>query len=48
VKDGEWEWYGTEKERTEMNNLAAGYPQKVAELKKLYEQKAAQTGGITP
>ena len=48
MKEGEWELYDMEKDRTETNNLAARFPDKVAALTNLYEQQAAQAGVVNP
>ena len=40
VHGNSWELYDLEADRTELNNLAASYPQKVSELKALYESWA--------
>lgn len=48
VNEGEWELYNMENDRTETNNLAAKFPDKVTELIKLYEQQAAQAGVVEP
>jgi arylsulfatase len=39
---GEWELYDLEADRTELNNLAGKYPQKVEQLKAMYESWAAR------
>jgi len=44
---GDWELYDMEADRTELNNLAGRYPEKVAELKALY-QRWAQRAGVQP
>ncbi len=36
-RGGAWELYDLEADRTEMNNLAEKFPQKVAELGRMYE-----------
>jgi len=41
---GEWELYDLEADRTELNNLAQKYPEKVAQLKAMYESWAARCG----
>jgi len=41
---GEWELYDLEADRTELNNLAQKYPDKVAQLKAMYESWAARCG----
>ena len=41
---GEWELYDLEADRTELNNLAQKYPQKVEQLKAMYESWAARCG----
>lgn len=41
---GQWELYDMENDRTEMNNLAAKYPERVKTLRSLYEQWAARVG----
>ena len=41
---GGWELYDLEADRTELNNLAQKYPQKVGELKALYESWATRCG----
>ncbi len=38
-----WELYNLAKDRTETNNLAKQYPEKVAALKKLWQQEAEKT-----
>jgi len=40
---GQWELYDLEADRTEMNNLAAGNPEKAAELAGLYESWASRS-----
>jgi arylsulfatase A-like enzyme len=44
---GDWELYDLEADRTELNNLAAKYPDKVQELAGKYEQWA-QRAGVVP
>jgi arylsulfatase A-like enzyme len=39
-----WELYDLEADRTELNNLAEQYPEKVEQLKALYESWAARCG----
>lgn len=39
-----WELYNLEQDRTEMNDLAAGMPEKVQDMKGLYEEWAQQNG----
>jgi len=41
---GGWELYDLEADRTELNNLAEKHPQKVAELKAMYESWAKRAG----
>ncbi|MBM7566653.1 sulfatase-like hydrolase/transferase [Paenibacillus sacheonensis] len=41
-----WELYDIEADRTELNDLAADYPDKVRELSGLYEQWAARAGVV--
>jgi arylsulfatase A-like enzyme len=41
---GEWELYDLEADRTELNNLAQKYPQKVEQLKAMYESWAKRCG----
>ena len=41
---GDWELYDLAADRTESHNLAATHPQKVAELKKLYESWSTRCG----
>ncbi len=41
---GQWELYDLEADRTELNNLAQKYPEKVAQLKAMYESWAARCG----
>ncbi|HLU21402.1 arylsulfatase [Lederbergia graminis] len=43
IKERDWELYNIEVDRTEMNNLANQYPDKVQELKKTWEQWAERT-----
>ena len=40
VKFGKWELYDLETDRSELHNLAAEHPDKVAELAKLWQEKA--------
>jgi arylsulfatase len=47
-KNAPWELYDMENDRTETRNLAATNPQKVADLVKLYEQKAREAGVVNP
>ena len=47
-KDAPWELYDMENDRTETRNLATTNPQKVANLVKLYEQKAREAGVVNP
>ena len=42
-KAGEWELYDIENDRSEMNNLADKYPEKVAALSALWEKHAHRT-----
>ena len=41
---GGWELYDLEADRTELNNLAGKYPQKVEQLKAMYDNWAARCG----
>ena len=41
---GDWELYDLEADPTEMDNLADAHPEKVDELKTLYENWAARCG----
>ncbi len=41
---GTWELYDLEADRTELNNLAQKYPQRVEQLKAMYESWAARCG----
>ena len=43
-RPGGWELYDLEADRTELHNLAAKYPQKVEQLKTLYESWATRCG----
>jgi len=43
-KNGDWELYDLEKDRTEMNNLAEKYPKKANELMALYKDWAKSCG----
>ena len=45
---GPWELYDTEKDRTELHNLAASDPGRVKELSNLYEQWAKRCGVVPP
>ena len=45
-RDGEWELYDLEADRTEMNNLAETNPDKVAELAALYDEWAKHAGVV--
>ena len=45
-RDGEWELYDLEADRTEMNNLAEANPDKVAELAALYDEWAKRAGVV--
>ena len=42
-RNGKWELYDTDADRTEMNNLAAAQPEKVKELAALWEKYAERT-----
>jgi arylsulfatase A-like enzyme len=42
AEGGEWELYDLEKDRTEMNNLADIYPDKVKELEAMWEEWAVR------
>jgi arylsulfatase len=44
---GGWELYDIEADRTEQYDLAAGYPEKVQDMKALYESWA-QRAGVQP
>ena len=44
---GPWELYDLEADRTELNNLAAEHPEKVNELKALYESWAKRCGVLS-
>ena len=41
--ENKWELYDLEKDPSEMNNLAAKFPDKVKELAQLWEQEAIRT-----
>ena len=41
---GGWELYDLEADRTELNNLAQRHPEKLAELKAMYESWAKRCG----
>ncbi len=45
---GAWELYDTEKDRTEMNDLAGKYPEQVKKLAELYAAWAKRCGVVTP
>ncbi len=45
---GEWELYNLKADRTELNNVAIKYPEKVTEMGGLYEQWAQRCGVIAP
>ncbi len=45
-RDGEWELYDLEADRTDMNNLAEANPDKVAELAGLYDEWAKRAGVV--
>jgi arylsulfatase A-like enzyme len=47
MEDAPWELYDMEKDRTEMNNLAAKYPKKVQELSKKWDAWA-QRADVLP
>jgi arylsulfatase len=44
----QWELYDLEADRTELNNLAGKYPDKVKELDGLYQGWAKRCGVLTP
>lgn len=48
AKNGPWELYDMQADRTETNNLAAQKPDKVKELHQLYRKKAAAAGVKNP
>ncbi len=43
-KDGPWELYDLEEDRTELNNMAASMPEKAGELNRAWEKWAAEIG----
>ena len=43
LRDKPWELYDMEADRSELNNLAATYPEKVEALKALWEAEAKRT-----
>lgn len=48
IETNEWELYDLNADRTELNNLALQYPEKVKELSSLYEAWANKCGVLTP
>jgi arylsulfatase A-like enzyme len=48
AKNGPWELYDLQADRSETNNLAAQRPNKVNELRRLYRQKAVAAGVKNP
>ncbi|MHC4638574.1 MAG: hypothetical protein ACYTBV_13910 [Planctomycetota bacterium] len=44
MKNKEWELYNLETDRSEINNLAEKYPQKVKQMKKMYGTWARRCG----
>jgi arylsulfatase len=44
--EGRWELYDIDTDRTEMNDLAAKYPERVKEMVRLWEEWARRTGAI--